>query len=71
MKGLRDEQQIAERLRNDPAAEEVLAIRAWAEELQQICDSWLDGRERYRAAQAEVAEAREHRAHTELSRSQP
>lgn len=68
MKDLRAESTLARRLGDDPAAEEVMAIRAWAEELQSICDEWLAGRERLRAAQAEVAEAREHRAQTELGR---
>ena len=69
--GLSTQRQVRSRLGDDPAAEEVLAIHAWAAELQSICEEWLAGRERYRAAQAEVAEAREHRAHTELSRRQP
>ncbi len=56
------------RHRGDPAAEEVLAIREWAEELASIADAWLAGREALRARQAEEAEAREYRAQTELSR---
>lgn len=57
------------RHRGDPAAEEVLAIREWAEELASIADAWLAGREAYREHQAEQAEAREHRAATELRRA--
>ncbi|WP_288813038.1 hypothetical protein [uncultured Gordonia sp.] len=71
MKNRDETGELARRLGDDPAAQEVIAIRAWAEELQSICDDWLAGRERYRAAQAEVAEAREYRAATELSRRQP
>ena len=55
------------RHRGDSAALEVLAIREWAEELASLADDWLTAREAYRAAQAEQAEAREHRAQTELS----
>ena len=66
--GIRTPEQVAGRLGNDPAAREVLAIAEWATELRKLCDHWLAGRERLRAAQAEVAEAREHRAHAELSR---
>ncbi|MDF3283371.1 hypothetical protein [Gordonia sp. N1V] len=66
--GLRTADAVRVHLRDDPAAEEVAAIQAWAEELQQICDAWLDSRERLRAAQAERAEAREHMAATELLR---
>lgn len=68
VKNLRAESTLTRRLKGDPAAEEVLAIRAWAEELMALCDYWLDGRERLREAQAEVAQAREYRAETELSR---
>lgn len=68
MKDLRAQSTLARRLGDDPAADEVVAIRDWAEELRSICDEWLAGRERLRAAQAEAAEAREHRAHTELGR---
>jgi hypothetical protein len=50
---------------------EVLAIREWADELAALADEWLAARETYRAHQAEQAEAREHRAATELSRRQP
>ncbi len=53
--------------RADPAALEVLAIKEWAEELAASADDWLTARETYRAHQAEQAEAREHRAATELS----
>ena len=53
--------------KGDPAALEVLAIREWAAELAAIADDWLRARERYREHQAEQAEAREHRAATELS----
>ncbi|KJR08443.1 hypothetical protein [Gordonia sihwensis] len=62
---------LRRRHRGDPAAEEVLAIREWAEELASIADAWLAGREALRARQAEEAEAREYRAATELSRSTP
>ncbi len=71
MKDLRAESTMARRLKGDPAAEEVLTLRAWAEELMALCDYWLAGRERLREAQAEVAQAREYRAETELSRRQP
>ena len=71
MKNLRAESTLARRLKGDPAAEEVLTIRAWAEELMALCDYWLDGRERLREAQAEAAQAREHRAHADLSRGRP
>lgn len=57
--------------RGDPAALEVLTIREWAEELAALADDWLTAREAYREHQAEQAEAREHRAATELSRSTP
>lgn len=57
--------------RGDPAALEVLAIREWADELAALADDWLAARENYRAHQAEQAEAREHRAATELSRRRP
>lgn len=55
------------RHRGDSAALEVLAIREWAEELAALADDWLTAREAYREHQAEQAEAREHRAQTELS----
>ncbi|MDH3025305.1 hypothetical protein QEN35_13005 [Gordonia alkanivorans] len=62
---------IRVRHRGDPAAQEVLAIREWATTLAGMADDWLTARETYRAHQAEQAEAREHRAATELSRRQP
>ena len=68
MRELPTPRQVARRVEDDPAAAEVLAIAEWATELSKLCDHWLAGRERLRAAQAEVAEAREHRAHAELSR---
>ncbi len=68
MRELPTPRQVAQRVEDDPAAAEVLAIAEWATELRKLCDHWLAGRERLRAAQAEVAEAREHRAHAELSR---
>ncbi|PWD42219.1 hypothetical protein ACN93_15100 [Gordonia paraffinivorans] len=61
---------IRVRHRGDPAALEVLAIREWAATLAALADDWLTARETYRAHQAEQAEAREHRAATELSRRQ-
>ena len=58
---------LRRRHRGDTAALEVLAIREWAEELAALADDWLTAREAYREHQAEQAEAREHRAATELS----
>ena len=57
------------RHRGDPAAEEVLAIKEWAEELAALADDWLESRERWREQQAEQREAAEHRAQTELRRA--
>lgn len=62
---------LRRRHRRDSAALEVLAIKEWAEELASLADDWLTAREAYREHQAEQAEAREHRAATELSRSTP
>lgn len=58
---------LRRRHRGDSAALEVLAIKEWAEELASLADDWLTAREAYREHQAEQAEAREHRAATELS----
>ncbi|GAC50955.1 hypothetical protein GOACH_35_00070 [Gordonia aichiensis NBRC 108223] len=66
--GIRTPEQVAERLSSDPAAREVLAIAEWAEELRNLCDEWLAGREAQAEARSELAQAREYRAETELSR---
>lgn len=54
-------------LDTDPAADEIREIRRRASELAAMADQWLRSRETYRAAAAEQAEYREHRAATHLS----